>query len=288
MKVDILNSSEITQSKDEQNGTLTFSHKFQLSDGRKISTNLTYNFKDIKNVEEFKKRLLPTIKKMVEVSIAYGLGEKADKMILEEKKLSRFKDNSEVDHKVYSDIDTFLATKKQKLETKQNINPKENRKERLYLIDKIEKFAKSDSEAEASKSSSSSKLRPDETSSGVSPESSPDSQSEAATAKLKKRVTFSEDVKKSTSEFKSIGLGYENIHTSLRKMSKLSAGKINWSRFDKLKKEFANFVRSAEEIHVREENSPSFKNSHLYTWKENKKRTLELIALIESKKTARS
>ena len=280
MKINILNSSNITQIKDEKNGTLTFSHKFQLSDGRMISTNLTYNSQDIKNIEEFKKTLLPTIKKMVEVSIAYGLGEKADKMILEEKKLSRFKDNNEVDHKAYSDINTFLANKKQKLENKQNISPKENRRERLDLIDKIEKFKKNDSKPEASKSSSSSNLRSDKSSSRVSSQSSHNSQSDVDNSKIKKRVTFSEDIKKSTSELKISRLGYEKINERLKRMSKLPKEKINWKHFDKLKQRFTNFVRSAD---AAEEGNTVCKFS-IHAWKENKKRTLELIRIIESKR----
>lgn len=146
--ISITNSSDITHSEDKAKDQIIFSHTFTLSDGMKISTTLTYNSKDIGDIEKFKLTLLPTINKTVEISIAYGLGAKSDNFIFEGNKFSRFKNGNKVkfkeseektlEYKTEKDLNDFLIAKKKKLETAPP--EKADKKERLRLIDNLGTF----------------------------------------------------------------------------------------------------------------------------------------------------
>ena len=157
--INIINSSAITHSENKSNEHIIFSHTFTLSDGKKISTTLTYNSKDIADVEKFKLTLLPTIIKTVEISIAYGLGTKSDRFIFENSKLLRFKDENKVrfkegeekilNYKTENDLNNFLIAKKNKLE-KASLE-KNDKKERLRLIDNLGMFVQKNLESPPNK-----------------------------------------------------------------------------------------------------------------------------------------
>ena len=147
MSLNIVNSSEIVHTSDDIKKNIIFTHSFELSDGQKISTTLTYESKDITDIEAFKLTLLPTIKKTVQIALSYGLGSKVDSVIFDQNKLTRFKDknkiqfkdgsNGKVDEKSFENLDSLLEAKKQKLSA-QRANT--DKKLRFDLINVIERY----------------------------------------------------------------------------------------------------------------------------------------------------
>lgn len=147
MSLNIVNSSEILHTKDDVKKHITFTHSFELSDGQKISTTLTYESKDVPDIEVFKLTLLPAIKKTVQIAVSYGLGSKVDSVTFEKNKLTRFKDknkvqfkdgsNGKLEEKSFENLDSLLETKKQKLNA-QDANT--DKKLRFDLVNVLEKY----------------------------------------------------------------------------------------------------------------------------------------------------
>ncbi len=81
----------------EENGNnqINFTQKFTLPDDSVITTKLTYNSKDIKDPDEFKKTLMPQIVLTTKLAISVGLADenpKVDSVEISAKQLKRFKD----------------------------------------------------------------------------------------------------------------------------------------------------------------------------------------------------